>query len=350
MQSLKPQPFQARQLLQATIDECPVASTWAPDGSCLAIGSASGRIHLFDTRGDRCLLLYDWQAHTAPLQELAWHPFEPLLSSSAQDGSIRHWLVGEDHQVTAMGSIEAATTWVERFQWRPDGRYLAVAAGKLVRIHDRTGKLVNEAGFDTTVAALAWHPRGTELAVGGHQYLTLLTGAAATLRKQGLSTQGSLISCHWSPNGKILAAPCQDCSVHFWRINEVREASMSGYGSKPRALDWTADSRFLVVGGNPSMTVWRFGRNSPEGTAPEHLNFHKQAVTALAINRLTGQLAAGCRGSVVSLWHAVDAKTPYYHFAMEGPVERLLWQTKGSARRLAALDRSGHIGIWEIGS
>jgi len=63
--------------------------------------------------------------------------------------------------------------------WRPDGQCLAVTAGKNAFIFDQGGKLLNTLEFGTsTIAAMDWSPRGTELALAGYQGIQLFKGVA----------------------------------------------------------------------------------------------------------------------------------------------------------------------------
>jgi WD40 repeat protein len=348
MQGMNGCTFQARQLLLADIGDCPLASAWSMDGNLLAFGTPAGVIHLFAADRDSCLSR--WQAHDAPVLQLRWHPLEALLSSSAQDGTVKHWTLDTAGRPELKASQNVGNRWVEHLAWRPDGRYLAIGAGKELYVHDRGGKLVNDAHFEaSTIGALAWSPRGTQLAIGGHQYLFLLSGAAGSLKKRPIQTSSTLLDLRWRADAEVLAACCQDNAVHFWRLKQDRDARMSGFRVKPRGFAWSADSRFLVTAGGPDLTVWDFNDGGPEGTAPHELCFHEGTVSTLAIDPRTGYLAAGGKDYQVSLWRSVTDTQPYYHFSMEAPLEHVLWSGRVGERLLAAADRSGQVGIWSTG-
>jgi hypothetical protein len=347
MFGLKKPAFQARRLLLDQVSEYPVASAWSAGGDYLALASADGAIHLYSPAQPG--RTWHWQAHAVPIQALRWHPQEPLLSSAAQDGCVKHWRLAADGAVLPDAEQPVAQGWIEDLAWRPDGRYLAVAAGRKVLVFDRLGQLRNTLDFATsTIAALAWNPRGTELAVAGHGSVLLVGGTAERPRQRRLSCPGSLLGCQWSPDSQVLAACRQDNSVHFWRVKTGREAAMTGYAAKPRAMAFSADSRHLVVGGGATMTAWEFSRTSPEGTAPAELSYHKSFVTAVCLSHDNGHLAAGDKDGVVSLWQGPLAAHPYYHFALPDSVVNLHWQERDGRQLFTAIDRCGNVGIWDI--
>lgn len=339
--------YWARQLVQQQLDEYPVASVWSPSGTYLAVATADGSIHLFSVACPEPV--HCWQAHELPIQKLCWHPVEPLLSSGAQDGKVKYWLINDGNAPTLHFESGPLGAWVEAMAWRPDGQFLAVAAGKNSFVFDRAGKHLNTLEFGTsTIAAMAWSPRGTELALAGYQGIALFKGVAGKPICSRLPWQGSLISCCWSPDGKVIAACCQDNAVHFWRVKSRRDAQMSGFPAKPRAMAFTPDSLYLVTGGAETMTCWEFSANGPEGRAPLELHHHRAIVASLDIDAVSGQIAAGSKDGSISLWHSPTAGTPYYAFTMSAAVIAVHWRHMEGMRLLAALDERGHVGIWEI--
>jgi WD40 repeat protein len=344
---LKKPDFLARQRALAQLSEYPVSSAWSSDGSCLAIALANGRIRLLWP--DHPEVHTDWLAHEAPLQKLCWHPQELLLSTGAQDGRVRHWRCAVTEPPQAEADIDVSSAWIEDLAWRPDGRFLAVAAGKAACIFDRYGKRGSTLDFNaSTIAALAWNPRGTELALAGYQGVQLWTGVTSRPQRTTLNWQGSLLNCIWSPDGKVMAAGCQDNAVHFWRVKTRRDAQMSGYPAKPRALAFTNDARWLLTGGSNIITAWEFSDSGPEGKAPTELAYHKDIISTLAVDAGSGHIVAGSRDSVVSLWESPLATLPYYHFAMNAPVVSVQCASLHGVRLLSAIDQSGLAGIWEL--
>jgi WD40 repeat protein len=339
--------FHARRLLLDQVSEYPVASAWSADGDYLAVATAAGGIHLYSpAQPDR---IWHWQAHEAPIQALRWHPREPLLSSAAQDGIIKYWRLAADGDVFVEKALTVTDGWIEDMAWRPDGRYLAVAAGRKALVLDRLGKVRNTVDFAaSTIAALAWSPRGTELALAGYGGVLLVKNVTERPSQSRLECAGSLLSCLWSPDSQVLTACRQDNAVHFWRVKSRREATMTGYATKPRAMAFSADSRHLVVGGGENLTTWEFSATSPEGSAPVDLPYHRNLATCVCLSQSNGHLAAGDKDGVVSLWEGPLATQPYYHFALTDSLVALHWQEREGRQLLTAIDRAGSVGLWDI--
>jgi WD40 repeat protein len=186
------------------------------------------------------------------------------------------------------------------------------------------------------------------LALAGYQGIQLYREVGRKPQATRLFWQGSLLTCCWSPDGKIIAACSQDNSLHFWRVKSLQDAQMSGFPAKPRAMAFTPDSRYLVTGGSECLTTWDFSGTGPEGTAPGELHYHQDIVTTLTIAPDTGHLAAGSKDGVVSLWQNTAAEHPNYHVRMSAPLVGLHWQSLDGQQLLAALDQAGHVGVWVL--
>jgi WD40 repeat protein len=345
--------MEAKQIIVSKLDDFPTSCAWSADGQWLAVGTGSGRLHLLNV-ADACISA-SWQAHTSPVQSLAWHPREPVLVSADQQAQLKFWRADMSDAAglpLLQQSLRTREAWVQQIAWRPDGDYLAVAAGKQVEVFSRQGEAVSQIAFEpSSVAGIAWHPRGTELAIAGYQGIKVVTGAVHKIpRATWLRWQGSLLNCVYSPDGKVIAAACQDNAVHFWRMKDSTDSQMSGYASKPLSLAWTKDSKRLLTSGSSEVVGWHFARGGPEGTAPLLLDFHRDVVTHVAVQASTGWLASGCKGGQVALWSSADAIAPAYGFAMDAPLAAVLWAQRGQQVLLAAVDESGHVGVWAITS
>ncbi len=326
------------------LDGFPVALSWTSSGRTLAAACSEGKIMLVNIDGNHAPI--EWQAHDQPLLAAAWHPSDALLATSGQDGVVKFWRLESDLRPTLVNVLATTDAWVEHLAWRPDGQYLAVASGRDAQIFSSSGEQVNRLRHEaSTIAHLAWHPRGTALAISGYGGIDIITGAAHTPARRKLSWQGSLLKCVWRPDGKVLAATCQDNAVHFWRLKENRDASISGYDIKPLALDWSPDSRYLVTGGSPDITTWRFDQNGPEGSAPLALTGHARPVTHLTVQRHNGMVASGCKAGQVMIWPSATARKPLQVMQSQAAIAQLVWHP-ADAGWLTSVDQQGHLEIW----
>jgi WD40 repeat protein len=334
-------------LISHTVDGFPAAAGWLKNSETLFVACSEGKVMLVDCLDDGAVI--EWQAHEATLLAAACHPFEPILATSGQDAMVKLWHITNRQTPTLINILPAVDTWVEHLAWRPDGQYLAVASGRDIQIFSAAGEHVNRLRFEaSTIADLAWSPRGTELAVAGYGGIDLITGASHSHRSRHLPWKGSLLKSVWRPDGKVLAATCQDNAVHFWRLKENRDASISGYDIKPLALAWSTDSRYLITGGSPDITTWTFDKLGPEGTSPVALIGHSRAVTHLCLEPRTGLLASGCKAGEVRIWSGPTARQALQVMQMETAVAQLCWQSGQSSQKLAMINSQGCLEIGEI--
>jgi len=143
----------------------------------------------------------------------------------------------------------------------------------------------------------------------------------------------SMLGVAWSRDGRFVASGAQDGTVHFWRLSSGKDSMMTGYATKPTALAWSADSRWLATGGGETITVWPFDGRGPERRAPRSLEAHADPISALAFAPQGRLLAAGCRGGALSLWE-LPGDAPLATFLVGARVEALAWA--GRDRLIAA--------------
>lgn len=301
------------------------------DGSLLALEVATGRV------------LLRTQAHAGGVLGVSISPDGTLLATCGQEPDAKLWRLSGELACALPGGGSA---WCEHVVWAPAGGRIATAAGRTVRVWTARGEpLLESDRLPSTVTGLAFRRGGSEIAAscyGGVHVLPVSDGASL----RHLAWKGSLISVTWSPDGKVLAGGCQDCSVHFWRLATGRDAQMSGYPFKPKALAWDRDSTLLATSGDPKVTVWDFRGKGPEGTRPIQLEAHRGLCTALAFSPRKGMLASGSQDTSVLLWEPRRGAKPVRFAFLEDEITTLAWhpQHKG----LLGADASGAICCWEV--
>ncbi len=309
------------------------------DGRLCAIGNGSGQLQVAElASGASC---WSTLAHPAGVLQAAFAPDGKLVATCGQDTSARIY--------SAAGALLCALPgvggWVEHVAWAPDSERIAIASGRVVRVFTRAGEPVLETpALRSTVTAIAWSRDGRELAATSYGGVHIWTvGQAAGARQ--LAFQGSLISMAWSPDGKVIACASQDSSVHFWRLPTGKDAAMSGYRFKTRALAWDAHSRLLATAGDAAITVWDFGGKGPEGTRPIELLGHKGLCTRLAFSPRKGVLASGSQDTSILLWEPNRGSKPVRFAFLEDEVTALVWHPQHEG--LVAADASGNVVFWK---
>ncbi len=338
-------------LFELDTEDYPAALSWSGDGRWLALGTTAGEIWLIDVAQQRCA--QRWTAHTSGLHQLSWHPTRLSLASSGQDGCARLWQVEANGKASCTAElsftgVQGANGWVEQLQWRPDGSQLAVAAGRALHVYNQQGALQRQWLFEqSTIAALAWRPKGAQLAVAGYGGVSLYTPLDENAAPRKLAWKGSMLSLAWSPDARVIAAGCQDSSVHFWYIQTYQDSMMSGFAGKPKALAWSRNSRWLAVAADQDIIVWPFDGKGPEDRSPTVMSFHTDFLSAAAFAPKGDWLLAGCRGGVLSLWPRVGAERPVITFNLPSSIEFASW-SPGKSPMVAAVAACGRLVIASV--
>jgi WD40 repeat protein len=310
------------------------------DGSLAALGTGGGNLVVVETETGR----ERWRAaaHDAGIQAMEFSRSAPILATAGQDGRARLFGPGGEQLAVLPGK----GGWVDRLAWAPDGKHLATASGRVVRVWTARGEpLVESEPHPSTVTGLAWRKDSKELATCcyGGVYLWPLGGGAAG---RVLRWKGSLISLAWSPDSKVIACGSQDASVHFWRLPSGRDSEMRGYPFKPRALAWDAGSTMLATAGDARVTVWSFLGKGPEGKSPQQLEGHQALCTALAFAPRGSLLASGSQDTGILFWDLLRSPRPQRYAFLENEVTSLVWHPDGE--RLIGADVGGRVALFRV--
>jgi WD40 repeat protein len=225
-------------------------------------------------------------------------------------------------------ATEDKKRWIDQVALGPDGA-VAWSAGKTA--HVLTGK--GEARqFDapSTVAGLAFAPKGFRLAIAHYNGATLWFPNAAGARPEKLEWKGSHLSAAFSPDGRFIVTAMQEPMLHGWRLPDGQHMRMSGYSARVRSLGWTADGEFLATSGSEQLILWPFdGKNGPMGRQPKLMAQSKARVSIVACHPRQPVVAVGYADGVVTLVRIDDGALIAVKEAGLSPVSALGWAASG---------------------
>lgn len=218
--------------------------------------------------------------------------------------------------------------WIDQVALGPDGA-VAWSAGKTAYARTKKGEL---RAFEapSTVAGLAFAPKGFRLAIAHYNGATLWFPNATGATPERLEWKGSHLGITISPDGKFLVTCMQEPMLHGWRLADGKHMRMSGYSARVRSLGWAAGGEFLATSGSEQLILWPFdGKDGPMGRQPKILARAESRVVVVACHPRQPVVAVGYADGAVKLVRIDDDALILVRAADQQPVSALGWDSSG---------------------
>jgi WD40 repeat protein len=261
------------------------------------------------------------------------------IVSGGDDGKLIETNADGDHRELAS---DEKKRWIDHVALGPDDS-VAWSAGKTTHVSRRKG---DARIFDapSTVAGLAFAPKGFRLAVAHYNGVTLWFPNASGAKPEFLEWKGSHLGVTVSPGGKFVVTTMQEPTLHGWRIADAKHMRMSGYSARVRSLSWTASGDFLATSGSEQLILWPFdGKDGPMGRQPKILASAESRVTIVSCHPRQPAVAVGYADGAVKLVRIDDDALILARKPDEQPVSALAWDNTGQT--LAFGNESGDAGV-----
>jgi WD40 repeat protein len=261
------------------------------------------------------------------------------IVTGGDDGTLVETDADGEHRVLAS---DDKRRWIDQVALGPDGA-VAWSAGKTAHVLTKKGE---ERTFEapSTVAGLAFAPKGLRLAIAHYNGATLWFPNAAGAKPETLVWKGSHLSVAFSPDGKFLITAMQEPMLHGWRLADGQHMRMSGYSARVRSLGWTAGGDFLATSGSEQLILWPFdGKDGPMGRQPKMLARQMARVAMVACHPRQPVVAVGYADGVVMLVRIDDGALILVKGEGGAPVSALGWD--GTGQTLAFGTEAGEAGV-----
>jgi WD40 repeat protein len=264
---------------------------------------------------------------------------EKRIITGGDDGKVMATAADGTQQTVA---IDEKKRWIDHVALGPDGA-IAWSAGKSTLV--RTGKGEQRTlEAPSTVAGLAFAPKGFRLAVAHYNGVTLWFPNASGVAPEKLEWKGSHLGVAFSPDGRFLVTTMQEPMLHGWRLADGKHMRMSGYSARVRSLDWTADGAFLATSGSEQVILWPYeGKDGPMGKQPRLLAPSPSRVSVVACHPKQPVVAAGFADGMVLLVRVEDGAEILVRRPGDAPVTALRWSGDGIMLAIGCEDGAGGV-------
>ncbi len=247
------------------------------------------------------------------------------IVTGGDDGTLVATEESGEHRILA---TDDKRRWVDQVALGPDGA-VAWSAGKTAHVLAKKGE-PRSLEAPSTVAGLAFAPKGFRLAIAHYNGATLWFPNAAGVKPEKLEWKGSHLGVAFSPDGKFLVTCMQEPTLHGWRLADAKHMRMSGYSARVRSFAWTADGEFLATSGSEQLILWPFdGKDGPMGRQPRLMARSQARVAVVACHPRQPVVAAGYADGRVLLVRSDDGALILVKAEGAAPVSALGWDANG---------------------
>jgi WD40 repeat protein/serine/threonine protein kinase len=364
-----------------------------PGGERLASAGGDGTIAIWNSRTGA--VIQTFQAHTASVVSVAFHPDGKHLASRGADLNLKVWDLTATGQAVFTERCDLTRKFGSSYTvaFSPDGRLLAAGSGGTVRVWDwktrqvlhtfagheksaisvafsrdgrwlasaSTGEGVNLWDIQTEgsplrtflapphpVSALAFSPDGGRLAEASLNRKVRLWDTATRELRHTLSHDGTVQGVAFSPDGSRLASVGEEKIVRVWDATTGRELlGLRGHTGGCGCVAFSPDGlRLASASKDKTIRVWD-ATPLREDERQETFTFtgHGDEIRTVAVSP-DGRIASAGNGTPVKVWNPATGEVDVEFNAHAVTVFCLAWHPDGE--RIACASWDGRVHTVEV--
>ena len=233
--------------------------------------------------------------------------------------------------------------FIENVTVSPVSGALAFSFGKEMGVIAKPGAEPRRFTHGSTVAGLAFDPKGKRVAAAHYNGVSLWWLGAENATPAQLEWKGAHTGVWWHPGGDYVVTSMLENALHGWRLSDKAHMRMAGYPAKTRSMAFFKKGKWLATAGAQSIICWPFDGKGPMGRNANETGPQGAICAVVAAHPSRDLLASGHADGSVWITRFEDDRAACVRMPGESPVTALAWRPDGG--RLAFGCEDGAAGV-----